>query len=141
MKAFSEFFPPIFLLLNGALYLLIAWLFGSDPQTWFAAVDISLPGAVGMTELRATYVGLLAGTGLFLIIAGMVENLQLGATLYLLFAYAGFATLRGWGIFIQRAYNDLIMQLFIAELLSVAGTIVALYCIYLNGLRRRNPYF
>jgi hypothetical protein len=97
--------------------------------------------ARGLTELNAMYVGLLTGGGLFLLLAAMADSLQLGAMLYLLLSYCGLALLRGWGIFVHQAYNDLMVQLFIAEVLSVAGTVVALYCLYLNSLRRRNPYY
>lgn len=141
MKAFSEYFPPLFLLLNGITYCVIAWLFGNNPEGWFAALEIALPSAVGMTELNAMYVGLLFAVGLYLLLAAMADGLQMGACVYLLFSYAGLAGARGWGIFISRAYNDLLVQLFIAEALSVAGAIVALYCLYLNSLRRRNPYY
>ena len=71
----------------------------------------------------------------------MVESLRVGATTYLLFSYAGLAGMRGYGIFVAGAYNDLMVQLFISEVLALAGTVVALYCLYLNSLRRRNPYF
>lgn len=141
MKAFSEYFPPLFLLLNGGIYCVIAWLFAHDPNTWYAAVSIQLISPEGYTELNSIYVGLLAGTGLFLLIATMVEGLQYGATAYLMFSYCGLAAARGWGIFVTGQYNDLMLQLFLAEALSAAAAVVALYCLYLGSLRRRNPYF
>ncbi|MEX2130454.1 MAG: hypothetical protein WD772_03130 [Pseudohongiellaceae bacterium] len=141
MKVFSEYFPSFFLFVNGVTYFVIAWLFGSDPDTWFAAVEIQLLSQIGFTELNAMYVGLLSGTGIFLLIAAMLEGLQLGAMVYLLFSYAGLAAFRGWGIFIDQEFNALMMRLFIAETLSLAVTVVALYCLYLRNLRKRNPYY
>jgi len=141
VKIFSEYFPAVFLFLNGVVYCVIAWLFGSDPDTWFAAVEIQLLSSLGFTELNSIYVGLLAGTGLFLIVSAMVENLQVGATVYMLFSYTGLAAVRGWGIFINQEFNDLMVRLFLAESLSVAGTVVAMYCLYLANLRKRNPYY
>jgi hypothetical protein len=118
-------FPAALLYLNGLLYLGVAWLFVSDADAWFADLGISTRSAVGMTELRAVYVGLMAAFGLFLLLCGWKREWRLQGVLLMVLSYAGLVIARSWGILVEEDYNDLIFQIYIAEWLALVLSLLA----------------
>ena len=141
MKAFYDNYPPLFLLGNGILYCVVAWLFLTEPQVWFDRLSLQLQSAEGYVELRAIYIGLMAAVGLYLVIAAMLDSLRASALLFTLLSYGGLASVRAWGIFVEGSTNPLMLQLLIAETVCLLGSFLGLYCIYRIKSRHRNPYF
>ena len=132
MKPIMRVFPAGFLYLNGALYAVVAWLFLGDPQLWFDALGINVRSGVGLTELRSTYVGLLGGLAIFLLLCGWKKEWVEPGTLFLVVSYAGLVAVRSWGILVDDAYNDLLLQIYITEWLSLLLALLAWF-----SLKRR----
>jgi len=125
MNPIMRVLPSAFLYLNGALYAYVAWLFLSDPQVWFDALGVSLRSAVGLTELRSTYGGFFGGLSVFLLICAWKKEWVEPGTLLLVVTYVGLIAVRSWGILIDDAYNDFLLQIYIAEWLSLVLALLA----------------
>ena len=118
MHLVVRYFHNLFLFINGLLYLILDYLFLTDAEGWFTKLEILPSEEVGFTELRAMYLGLMSAIGLFLIISsGSREFLFLGL-LFLLISYGCLALVRGYGIFIQDASSQMMLDLLKAEVLS-----------------------
>ncbi|MFM1896029.1 MAG: hypothetical protein RLZZ385_1103 [Pseudomonadota bacterium] len=141
MKSFFDNYPPLFLLVNGILYCVVAWLFLTDPMEWFGRLSLQSQSSAGYTELRTIYVGLMGAVGIYLVIAAMLESLRASALLFLLLSYGGLAGVRAWGVVYGGADTPLMLQLLMVEVTCMAGSFLGLYCIYRIKSRRRNPYF
>lgn len=125
-------FPPALLYLNGVIYLWVGWLFISDPVTWLEALGVTLVSDLGITDLRAVYGGFITGFGLFLLLCGWKSE-WVGPGVWLLaLTYAGLVAARSWGVLVEGQYNDLVMQIYIAEWISLVLSLLAMFC-----LRRR----
>ena len=68
MRLIIRHFPSVFLLLNGLIYLFLAYLFLTDAAGWFIRLGVSPSEEVGLTELRAMYLGLMFAIGIFMTI-------------------------------------------------------------------------
>ena len=133
MNLVVRYFPNLFLFINGLLYLILAYLFLTDAEGWFTKLEILPSEEVGFTELRAMYLGLMSAIGLFLIISsGSREFLFLGL-LFLLISYGFLALVRGYGIFIQDASSQMMLDLLKAEVLSAILAVFALICCVKNS--------
>lgn len=122
----AKFFPTTLLYVNGVLYCAVAWLFISDAQGWFSELEISTRSAVGLTELRALYVGFMAGFGLFLLLCAWRREWRGQGVVLLAFTYAGLVLARSWGILFEDDYNDLILQIYIGEWLALVLALLAI---------------
>ena len=136
MRLIIRYFPNVFLLFNGLIYLFLAYLFLTDASSWFIRLGISPSQEVGFTELRAMYLGLMFAIGVFVIISSRLETFQLPGLLFLLISYALLGLVRGYGIFVEGMSNQLMLNLFMAELSSTILTIVALICFKKNSSDR-----
>ena len=132
MRSIIRHFPSVFLLFNGLIYLFLAYLFLTDATSWFIRLGISPSQEVGFTELRAMYLGLMFAIGVFVIISSRLETFQLPGLFFLLISYALLGFVRGYGIFVEGASNQLMLNLFMAELSSTILTIFALVCFKKN---------
>jgi hypothetical protein len=121
--------PSAFLYLNGVVYAYVAWLFLSDPQTWFEALGVSVRSEVALTELRTTYGGLFGGLAVFLLLSGWKKEWVEPGTLLLVVSYAGLVGVRSWGILVDDAYNDFLLQIYIAEWLSLVLSLLAWFSV------------
>ena len=140
MAGLRRIFPALYLLLNGLVYLVLAWLFFAAPLPWFERLAVRLQDPVGYTELKTMYVALMASLGLFLLLGVLRPTLRMPALLLALLSYALLAAVRGWGIWIDGQSNALILQLFWIEVGGVSLAAVAISCQrYLDRLPR-NPY-
>lgn len=140
MKAFQDYFPPLYLLLNGILYGVVAWLYLSDPARTQAFLSVRATGPAGEVELQTVYIGLMAALGVFLTLASAVSSLRTGALLFCLLSYAGLAGVRGWGLWAGGLEDMALRNLLLVEGIAFLGAAVGLWCLY--GIRRRgrNPY-
>ncbi len=136
MRLIIRYFPNVFLLFNGLIYLFLAYLFLTDASSWFIRLGISPSQEVGFTELRAMYLGLMFAIGVFVIISSRLETFQLPGLLFLLISYALLGLVRGYGMFVEGMSNQLMLNLFMAELSSTILTIVALICFKKNSSDR-----
>ena len=136
MHLIIRHFPNVFLLLNGLIYLFLAYLFLTDATGWFIRLGVSPSQEVGLTELRAMYLGLMFAIGIFVIISSRLKTFQLPGLLFLLISYALLGLVRGYGIFVEGMSNQLMLNLFMAELSSTILTIVALICFKKNSSDR-----
>lgn len=125
MNPIMRVLPAAFLYLNGLLYAYVAWLFLSDPQAWFEALGVSMRSGVGLTELRSTYSGFFGGLSVFLILCAWKKEWVEPGTLLLVVSYAGLVGVRSWGILVDEAYNDLLLQIYIAEWFSLVLALLA----------------
>jgi hypothetical protein len=130
-------YPNVFLLLNGLIYLFLAYLFLTDAAGWFIRLGVSPSQEVGLTELRAMYLGLMFAIGIFVIISSRLEAFQLPGLLFLLISYALLGVVRGYGIFVEGASSQLMLNLFMAELSSTILSVFALICSKKNFSARR----
>ncbi len=128
MRSIIRHFPNVFLLLNGLVYLFLAYLFLTNATEWFIRLGISPSQEVGLTELRAMYLGLMFAIGIFVIISSRIQAFQLPGILFLLISYALLGLVRGYGIFVEDASNQLMFNLFITELSSTILSVFALIC-------------
>lgn len=129
MNPIMRVWPSALLYLNGAIYAYVAWLFLSDPQAWLSALGISLRSDVGLTELRSTYSGLLGGLAVFLWLCAWKKDWVEPGILLLVISYSGLVAVRSWGILIDDAYNDFLLQIYIAEWLSLVLALLAWFSI------------
>lgn len=132
MTTLMRVFPVALLYLNGVIYLWVGWLFISDPQTWLEALGVSLRSELGLTDLRAVYGGFLTGFGIFLVLCGLKRDWAGPGVWLLALSYAGLVAARSWGILVVGDYNDLVLQVYIAEWGSLVLSLLAMFC-----LRRR----
>lgn len=121
--------PSAFLYLNGVVYAYVAWLFLSDPQTWFEALGVSVRSEVALTELRTTYGGLFGGLAVFLLLSGWKKEWVEPGTLLLVVSYVGLVGVRSWGILVDDAYNYFLLQIYIAEWLSLVLSLLAWFSV------------
>lgn len=121
--------PVAFLYLNGAIYLYVAYLFLTDPRVWFDALDISLRNANGYTELRTVYGGFFAGFSIFLLLCAWKKELLEAGTMLLVISYLGLVAARSWGILYENAYNDFVLQIYIAEWFSLVLALLAWFAL------------
>ncbi len=129
MLSVMRILPSAFLYLNGVVYAYVAWLFLSDPQTWFEALGVSVRSEVALTELRTTYGGLFGGLAVFLLLSGWKKEWVEPGTLLLVVSYAGLVGVRSWGILVDDAYNDFLLQIYIAEWLSLVLSLLAWFSV------------
>ena len=128
MRLVMRYFPNLFLLINGLLYLILGYLFLTDAAGWFTKLEILPSKVVGFTELRAMYLGLMSAIGLFLIISSSSRNFQFPGLLFLLISYGMLSLVRGYGIFIEDASSQLMLDLFKAEVSSTILSIFSVLC-------------
>ena len=128
MHVVMRYFPHLFLLINGLLYLILGYLFLTDAVGWFTKLEILPSKLVGFTELRAMYLGLMSAIGLFLIISSSSRDFQLPGLLFLLISYGMLSLVRGYGIFIEEASSQLMLDLFKAEVSSTILSIFSVLC-------------
>ena len=137
---FSRLYPVFYLLANGLVYFVLAWLFFVDPIAWFGALGVELLNAEGFTELRATYVGLFVGLGIFFLLCASFRQWR-GAGMWLaLVSYTGLALVRAYGLFVLQQGNEMMMQLLISEAVLVLLALLGCYCLNRQGKRSSNPY-
>ena len=74
MIVLVRFFPASLLALNGLIYGLLSVMFVLEPLRWFANLNIELQDPVGYTELRTTYIGLMASLALFSLLAAFHQS-------------------------------------------------------------------
>ena len=137
MQLIIRHFPNVFLLLNGLIYLFLAYLFLTDATSWFTRLGISPSKEVGFTELRTMYLGLMFAIGIFVIISSGIRSFQFPGLLFLLISYAFLGLVRGYGIFVEDASNQLMVNLFLAEFSSTILAACALICSVKNSSGRR----
>ena len=128
-----RYFPNLFLFINGLLYLILGYLFLTDAEGWFTKLEILPSEEVGFTELRAMYLGLMSAIGLFLIISSGLREFLFSGLLFLLISYGFLALVRGYGIFIQDASSQMMLDLLKAEVLSAILAVFALICCVKNS--------
>lgn len=137
---FVRYYPSLFLFANGLVYFVLAWLFFTDATGWFGNLGVTLIDADGYTELRATYVGLFLGLGVFLVHCGSFVQWR-GAGMWLaLVSYSGLALARSYGLLVLEEGNELMMTLLISEIVLVLLSMLGIYCLGKQGRRARNPY-
>lgn len=122
-------FPYYLLLINGGLYILLGVLFAVSPMDWFARLAIELNDAAGYTELLSMYIGLMSGIGLFSIICAVKKPYIPAGLLFTLVSYLGLAIVRSWGIFVGGNYDQLMLQLLMAEVVGILSAGFGLYCV------------
>ena len=140
MITLSRIYPGIYLFFNGTLYCVLAWLFLVEPLVWFDRLRVNLLDASGYAELKTMYVGVMGALGIFFLSAALLETWRLPGVSLAVISYAGLAAVRGWEIFQDQAYNELIFQLLIIEMVDLLAGVLALYCLYLVRRQWRNPY-
>ena len=133
MRSVIRNFPNVFLFLNGIIYLFLAYLFLTDATSWYSRLGILPTQDVGYTELRAMYLGLMFAIGICMIMSSQLQSFQLPGVLFLLISYALLGLVRGYGIFVEGASNQLMINLFMAEVLSTILAVFALSCSIKNS--------
>ena len=128
MNRFFEYFPTTYLTVNSIIYCVLAILFVVDTNTLFSDLGVLPQEQVGLTELRAMYVGLMAAIGLFSILAVLFRQLKLAGIIFGLISNATLAGARSYGIFIAGVSSELMEDLLMAEILSALLALIALYC-------------
>ena len=128
MNRFFEYFPSTYLTVNSIIYCLLAFLFVVDTNTLFSDLRVLPREQVGLTELRAMYVGLMAAIGLFSILAVLFRQLQLSAIAFGFISNSCLAGARSYGIFIAGVSSELMEDLLMTEILSALLALIALYC-------------
>lgn len=141
MNAVSRTFPVLYLLLNGAAYCVLAWLFVVDPVAWFERLQIQLLDPAGYSELKTMYIAMMGSLGIFFIAGTLADELQLPALFLCVLSFLALALVRSWGIYIEGVFNDLAMQFLVIESVGLVAGMLALYCWTRNTRRRRNPYY
>lgn len=137
---FARVFPVLFLLCNGVLYCVLAWLFFSAPLQWFATLGVELTDAAGYTDLKATYIGLMGALGLFSLCAALIPAWRQPGLVLALVSYLCLALVRSLGLYVDHAGNELMSQLLLIELLNAALALVGVVCQYQASRRPVNPY-
>lgn len=128
MLLLTRHFPAFYLYSNGLVYLLLAWLFASDGVSWFANLGIVLNDAGGYTELRATYVGLFIGLGVFFLFCARIEDWRAAGLSLALISYTWLALVRAYGLLIRGEGNALMGQLLLSEVVLIVLALLGLYC-------------
>ena len=128
MNRFFEYFPTTYLTVNSIIYCVLAILFVVDTNTLFSDLGVLPQEQVGLTELRAMYVGLMAAIGLFSILAVLFRQLKLAGIIFGFISNATLAGARSYGIFIAGVSSELMEDLLMAEILSALLALIALYC-------------
>jgi hypothetical protein len=123
----ARHYPAAFLLINGLLYAYLTALFLIAPVEWFARLGVELQDPLGYTELRTMYVGLMASLALFSLLSAWRVDLRFAGLLLALLGYLGLAATRGALILGGAPYNGFTVTLWVAELLSVAGSAIGLW--------------
>jgi len=141
VRALSRIYPGLYLAVNGALFCVLSWMFLVEPLVWFDRLQVNLVDTAGYAELKTMYVGVMGGLGVFFVLAALIESWRLAGVSLAVISYAALAAVRGWGIFLDQIYNDLIYQLFIIEVVDLLAGVLALYCLSLESRQSRNPYF
>lgn len=137
---FVRVFPVLYLLCNGVLYCLLAWLFLSEPLDWFATLGVELNDAAGYTELKTTYTGLMAALGVFSLLTAVIPAWRQAGLVLALVSYLFLAAVRSLGLYVVQAGNELMTQLLVIELLSAALALLGVICQYRADRRPVNPY-
>ena len=133
MRSVIRNFPSFFLFLNGLIYLFLAYLFLTDATSWYSRLGILPIDEFGYTELRTMYLGLMFAIGIHMIMSSQIQAFQLPGVLFLLISYAFLGLVRGYGIFVEGASNQLMFNLFMAEVLSTILAMFALSCFIKNS--------
>jgi len=133
MHLVVRYLPNLFLFFNGLLYLILGYLFLTDAAGWFTKLEILPSEEVGFTELRAMYLGLMSAIGLFLIISSGSRKFLFPGLLFLLISSGFLGLVRGYGIFIQDASSQMMLDLLKAEVLSTILSVFALFCCAKNS--------
>jgi hypothetical protein len=141
LKSLSTVFPAFFLLVQGGLCCLVAWLFAADAVSWLATLDIRLESPMGLIELKAMYIGLMAGAGVYFIFAAFSGSLRYSAILFAVLSNAGLVAVRGWEVFNEQNSNEILLQLLMLESVLLLAAVFALFCQHRRNARKRNPYF
>lgn len=136
---FTRLFPLAYLLINGIIYLVLAWMFVTGAQEWFANLGISLQESSGYTELKTMYIGIMGSLGVFFIIAAVLESWRLPGLVLALISYCLLAAVRAHGLLIVGEGNDFMWQLLWVELISAALAVVALGLFVSRQSVRRIP--
>ena len=136
MNRFFKYFPNTYLTVNSIIYGLLVFLFVTDANTLFSDLRILPREQVGLTELRAMYVGLMAAIGLFSILAVFFRQLQLAGIIFGLISSSTLAGARSYGMFIAGFSSDLMQDLLMAEIFSALLALVALHCL-IKGSRSK----
>jgi len=124
----TRYYPAAFLSINGVLYCALAWLFVADPITWFGNLAIELRDPVGYTELKTMYIGLMGSLGIFSLLAVAIKSWQQAALVLALISYLLLATVRSVGVFVEDQGNDFMLQLLLAEIISIVLAALGLFC-------------
>ena len=127
MRALTEYFPQIYLIANSIVYGVLAVLFVTDANTWFANLEILPRSPVGLTELKTMYIGLMAAIGIFSILTALFSALRSAGLIFALISYSMLAGVRSYGIFIDGFSSDLMMQLLLVEIISALLALIALF--------------
>ena len=128
LNRFFEYFPSTYLTVNSIIYGLLAFLFVVDANTLFSDLRILPRDEVGLTELRAMYVGLMAAIGLFSALAALFRQLQLAGIIFGFVSNSTLAGARSYGIFVAGFSSELMLDLLMAEILTALLALVAFYC-------------
>tara|TARA_B100000900_G_scaffold393568_1_gene390189 strand:- start:638 stop:1171 length:534 start_codon:yes stop_codon:yes gene_type:complete len=128
MNRFIDYFPSAYLTVNSIIYGVFAFLFVVDANTLFSDLKVLPREQVGLTELRAMYVGLMAAIGLFSILAVLFRQLQLAGIIFGFISSSTLAAARSYGMFIAGFSSELMQDLLIAEISSAFLALIALYC-------------
>jgi len=113
-----RFFPASLLALNGLIYGLLSVMFVLEPLRWFANLNIELQDPVGYTELRTTYIGLMASLALFSLLAAFHQSYRWPGLLLMAVSYAALAMTRLWGIVVEGSSTAFYEQLLVVEIIS-----------------------
>ena len=119
--------PEIFLLVNGVIYCVLALLFVTAPLDWFARLGIELQDALGYTELKTMYIGLMGSMGVYSLLAVRIKRIQYAALLLFLLSYGMLAAVRSWGIWVDGRFDDFTLQLLATEIISTMAAGLALW--------------
>ena len=128
MNRFFKYFPNTYLTVNSIIYGLLVFLFVIDANTLFSDLRILPRDEVGLTELRAMYVGLMAAIGLFSALAALFRQLQLAGIIFGFVSNSTLAGARSYGIFVAGFSSELMLDLLMAEILTALLALVAFYC-------------
>ena len=118
MIVLVRFFPASLLALNGLIYGLLSVMFVLEPLRWFANLNIKLQDPVGYTELRTTYIGLMASLALFSLLAAFHQSYRWPGLLLMAVSDAAVAMTRLWGIVVEGSSTAFYEQLLVVEIIS-----------------------
>lgn len=127
MRALTEYFPQIYLIANSIVYGVLAVLFVTDANTWFANLEILPRSPVGLTELKTMYIGLMAAIGIFSMLSALFNSLRLAGLTFALISYSMLAGVRSYGIFVDGVSSDLMTLLLSVEIMSALLALLALF--------------